>query len=235
MSDQARIKYQELLSKSLVFRELLPEQADRLVKFAKTKRVEARETVFCKADAGQQMFAIISGRVKMSTLSEDGKEMVFGILGPGEIFGEISLLDGKERTATITAIEPSELLVIERRDFIPFLEKYPEVAIRLLAVLALRLRMTDELFEDTLFRNLPSRLAKKLLTLAKHYGRETGSGTEIGLKLSQTEIGSLVGTSRESVNKQMRSWEHDGLIVCKKGYITIRRPRELEALSYLES
>lgn len=231
MSNQTSISKRDLLAKSILFHQLPAEDLDRLVAFAKTKRIAAREVICHKAERSNQLSAIISGRVKLSTMSEDGKEMMFGIFGPGEIFGEISLLDGEERTATVTAIEPTELLLIERRDFIAFLERHPTVAIRLLGTLALRLRLTDELFEDTIFLNLPVRLAKRLLVLADSCGQETAQGMRIGMKLSQQDIGSMIGTSRESVNKQMRAWEAQGLIKCEKGYITISRLDRLENLA----
>lgn len=229
--DYSDIEKRELLSKSILFYELPAEDLDGLVKFAKLRRVAAKEVIFYKADPGRQMSALLSGRVKLSTVSADGKEMVFGILGRGEIFGEISLLDGEERTATVTAIEPTELLIIERRDFIAFLERQPKVAIQLLGTLALRLRLTNELFEDTIFRNLPARLAKRLLILAESCGEEMTDGTLIDLKLSQQEIGNMIGTSRESVNKQMRAWEQEGLIKFRRGYVTIMQSDKLEAFA----
>jgi cAMP-binding proteins - catabolite gene activator and regulatory subunit of cAMP-dependent protein kinases len=173
----ATLDKSRLLSKSMLFSQLEMQDLERLVRFAKIKQVRTKQIICHKGEAGNQMFAIIRGRVKISTLSEEGKEkeIVFGILDAGETFGEISLLDGKERSATIMAIEPpSELLMIERRDFIPFLERYPTVAIKLLEVVCGRLRVTCELFEDAVFLNLPSRLAKKLLSLAQIYGKETG-------------------------------------------------------------
>lgn len=115
--------------------------------------------------------------------------------------------------------------------FIAFLERHPTVAIRLLGTLALRLRLTNELFEDTIFRNLPARLAKRLLILADNCGQETAEGTRIDLKLSQQDIGNMIGTSRESVNKQMRTWEDEGLIRFRKGYVTITQPEKLEDLA----
>lgn len=201
------------------------------VAVAKTRRVADKEVIFRKAERGNQLSAIISGRVKLSTMSENGKEIIFGMLGPGEFFGEISLLDGEERTATVTAMEPTELQFIERGDFIAFLECHPTVAIRLLGTLALRLRLTNEMFEDTIFRNLPARLAKRLLILADNCGQETAEGTRIDLKLSQQDIGNMIGTSRESVNKQMRTWEEEGLIKFRKGYVTITQPDKLEDLA----
>jgi CRP/FNR family cyclic AMP-dependent transcriptional regulator len=218
----------QLLSKSILFSQLDIKVLDRLIRFMKSKHFKAREVIFHKADPGNQMCIIINGRVKLSTLSEEGKEMMFGMLEPGDIFGEISLLDGEQRSATVTATKPTE-----RRDLIPFLEQHPLVAIKLLAILAARLRKTDEIFEDTLFRTLPSKLAKKLLALADDYGEQTARGVKISLKLSQQEIGNLVGTSRESINKQLRAWEDEGLLTFHKGYITILQPDELEDLLYL--
>ncbi len=231
MNKQPGVTKRELLSRSILFHQLPVSDLDRLVMFARTKPVAAREVIFHKADPGRQLAAIITGRVKLSTVSKQGKEMVFGILGPGEFFGEISLLDGEPRTATVTAIEPTELLIIERRDFIAFLERHPSVAIRLLGTLALRLRLTNELFEDTIFRNLPARLAKRLLILSESCGEETSDGTRIRLKLSQQEIGNMIGASRESVNKQMRAWEEEEIVKFEDGYVTVTQVNKLEDLA----
>lgn len=203
-----------------------------MAQFAKVQDAKPRKVIFHKGDPGTQMFLIISGRVKTTTLSEDGKEVVFNIMDAGEVFGEISLLDGKERTATITTMESCRFLVLERRDFIPFLEQHPKVAIHLLTVISSRLRSADEMLEDTLFRNLPARLAKKLLSLAESYGREDDNGnTRIELKLSQQELGQLVGTSRESVNKQLRYWERTGMLTVEQRHITLLEEGELEHIA----
>lgn len=116
------------------------------------------------------------GRLKASAAGADGKEVVFGLMDPGEVIGEIALLDSEPRSATVVAMEDSQLLCLDRRDFLPFLEKHPSVAIELAAVLALRLRRLSEVMEDTLFLALPSRLAKKILDLANAYGREVEDG-----------------------------------------------------------
>lgn len=227
------LEKRKLLSKSILFSQLPSDDLDGLAKYAKIKNVSPREVIFHKSDTGSQMCIIVRGRVKLSSLSDEGKELVFGVLEADEIFGEISLLDGLQRSATVTAIEPTELLAIERRDFIPFLERHPDVAINLLSTLASRLRLTDEIFEDTLFLNLPARLAKKLLALADQYGEENKDGIKINLKLSQGEIGNLVGTSRESINKQMRAWQEEGLIAYDKGYVTLLQRDDLEDLTQI--
>jgi CRP-like cAMP-binding protein len=154
------IDNRKILSQSVLFSQLEPEELDRLAQSAKPKQADAKDVIFYQGDPGSQMFAITTGGVRV-VLSQDGKEIILGTLGPGDIFGEIALLDGRQRAATVTAVELSEFLVIERHDFVPVVEKYPQVAIKLLATVTGRLRMTNELIEDTLFLNLPSRLAKK--------------------------------------------------------------------------
>ena len=223
----------DLLASSQLFRNISPSDLENLAKYSKLKTYKNREIVCRRGDFGTQMFLIASGRVTLHTDSDEGKELGFGFLNRGDVFGEIALLDGGVRTATVKAIESTSLLVIEKRDFLPFLEKNPKVAIQLLSTMARRLRTTDEHFEDIFFRNLPGRLAKKFIGLAEDYGNETDNGIEIDLKLSQGEIGKLTGATRESINKQMRAWEADGLIDCTKGFITIKEMDKLEDISEL--
>jgi len=219
-----------LLSESFLFNELSKGELDEIVEFTKIKTAKPREVIVRKYDPGKEMFIIVSGKVSLSTVTEDGKELTFAILGDGEMFGEISLFDNMERTATVTAVETSELLILEQQHFIPFVKENGNIAIKLLNAMAQRLRYTDQLFEDTMFKQLPGRLAKKILSLADNFGQDTGEGVRISVKLSQNDIGKMSGASRESVNKQMRVWEEEGLVQFDKGYITIRRKEELESL-----
>ena len=221
----------ELLVNSSLFHNVSPAALESLARYAKIKSYKTREEICRRGELGSQIYVIARGKVSLHTDSDDGKELGFGFLGAGDIFGEIAVFDGGERTATVKAIEPTEILIIEKRDLIPFLQKNPTVAIQLLATLAQRLRKTDEHFEDIIFRNLPGRLAKKFIDLAQKYGQEVDGGIYINLKLSQGEIGKLTGTTRESVNKQMRAWEADGLINCDKGFITIKEYDRLEDIS----
>ena len=143
----------------------------------------------------------ISGRLKVAAAGEDGKQTLLRIMDPGEVIGEISLLDSQPRSGTVTALDPAELLVIQRRDLIPFLEQHPKTAIKLLRALAERLRSISVQLEDRVFLNLPPRLAKKLLALSETYGQPVARGVRIDLKLKQGELGEMVRTSRESINK----------------------------------
>lgn len=221
----------ELLARSALFGNLERDAIEKLADYARVREVAAKEVVFHKGDSGDQMFALIEGTLRISTVSDEGKEVIFGFIEAGGTFGEISLLDGSERTATVTAVTKCRLLVIYRRDFIPFLRAEPDVAINLLEMLSRQLRMTDEMYEDSLFLSMEARLAKRLLALASQYGTETGRGVRIGLKLSQSELGNLVGTSRESVNKQMRAWELDGLVTIDQGYVVISDSDRVEEIA----
>jgi len=226
-ADQKR----ELLANVPLFQGLGPKELDALIPVARTVSLKTREELFHKGDEGAQAYVVIRGKLKALTTSEDGDDVVFSILGPGEVFGEIALLGGTPRTATVTAIDPCELLIIDRRDFISFLRGHPGVAINLLDVLAQRMKRVSELVEDTLFLNLPLRLAKKLVSLSQAYGRPHEQGLRLDLNLSQEEWGDLVGTTRESINKLLRAWTEEGLITVDHGYIIIRDRRELEKLA----
>jgi CRP-like cAMP-binding protein len=219
------------LARVSLFSGLGAKELDGLVRVSRTVSLAKREELFHKGDPGSQVYVVISGKLKALTTSEEGDDVVFSILGPGEVLGEIALLGGSPRTATVTAIEPCELLLIDRRDFLAFLRGHAEVAIKLLEVLAQRVTRISELVEDTLFLNLPLRLGKKLLDLARLYGERTEQGIRVDLKLSQEEWGDLVGATRESINKQVRAWIDEGLVSVDRGYFVIHRPRELERLA----
>jgi len=223
----------ELLSRISIFAELSPREIDLLLEVTATKRLKEREVLFRKGDPGSQLYGVLKGRLRVSTAGAEGREVIFAYHGPGEVFGEIAVLDSHPRSATIVAAEPSELLTLHRRDLLPFFEEHPKVAISLAGILAARIRTLSEVMEDARFLSLESRLAKKLLHLARSYGRQTASGLRIELKLPQHELGELVGVSRESVNKQLRAWGQEGLVRFDRGYITILDSDGLDAVAHL--
>jgi len=220
-----------LLANVGLFSDFSVKQLEAVSRVARTKALKRREELFHKGDDGGEIYVVARGKLKALTTSLDGDDVVFSILGPGEVYGEVALLGATPRTATVVAIEDCQLLVIGRRDFMSFLRTDPEVSVKLLSVLAMRLKRVSELVEDTLFLNLPLRLAKKLLSLSRAYGNSTPDGVRIDLKLSQEEWGDLVGTTRESINKQIRKWTDDGIIRVDDGYVVIVNPVELEKLA----
>ena len=221
----------ELLANVVLFSDFSVKQLEAVSLVARKKTLQRREELFHKGDHGGEIYVVASGKLKALTTSAEGDDVVFSILGPGEVFGEVALLGATPRTATVSAIEDCQLLAIDRRDFMSFLMTNPEVSVKLLSVLAMRLKRVSELVEDTLFLNLPLRLAKKLLSLSRVYGEEAAEGIRIDLRLSQEEWGDLVGTTRESINKQLRKWTEAGIVRLDDGYVVILNPVELEKLA----
>ena len=226
-----RVERRCLLATVPLFASLDEDALDALLRVTGTRRLAGGQVLFRKGDAGRQLFGVLEGRLKIFASGSDGKEVVFGLADPGEVIGEIALLDANPRSATVVALEPCELLSLDRRDFLPFLERHPRVAIQLAELLASRLRRLSELTEDSVLLALRIRLAKKLLSLASHYGCEGPTGTVIDLKLSQQALGDMVGTSRESVNKQLRAWGRAGLVEFSRGTLTLRDPQGLQAIA----
>lgn len=224
-----RMKRDTLLA-SPFFRPMRPEELDEILGLAREQRVARGAAVFAKGDPGDSMMAVLAGRIRIGAISPDGKEVTLNVIGQGEIFGEIALLDGKPRSADATALEDSVLMVIERRHFLPFLLSHGDLVERLLIVLCDRLRRTSLALEEIALFDLPARLARLLIKLAADYGRPVAEGLRIDLKLSQRDLATLVASTRESVNKQLRNWGRDGVLGQQDGYLVLRDPRALQAL-----
>ena len=230
MSDGTSLNRRELLSKVYIFAGIGDAELDMLAARTVRKQLATREELFHKGDRSDEAYAILRGKLKAAATSEDGREITFSISSEGEIIGEVAMLAGGRRTATVTALTPAEVLVIRRRDLLDVMRRQPEIAIACMAALASRLAHVSEAMEDALFRNLPIRLARLLVTLADEYGVDEPEGTRIDLRLSQTELGNLVGATREAVNKQMRAFEQNGVLVNRDGSIWIVDRAPLEAL-----
>jgi CRP-like cAMP-binding protein len=172
--------------------------------------------------------------VRIWLSSEAGKEITLAILPPGALFGEIALIDGKGRTADATAMGTCRLLVLDQRDFLPFLERHPLTAIRLLKVVCERLRRANGQFESLVFMDLEARLARLLLQLGEEHGRTTSQGRRLEIKMPQSELATLVAATRESVNKQLRAWIEEGLIAQDHGYLILRDEAGLRLLTEVE-
>jgi CRP/FNR family transcriptional regulator, cyclic AMP receptor protein len=227
MPAEATIDKRALLANHPLFGQLAPEELERLVAYMRLVRQPARTVLFRKGDPGTHMVVVVRGRVKVCTHSEDGKELVLNLINPGEVVGEIALLDGSDRTADAVTLTDSDLLILERRDFIPFLQRHPDSCMRLFAVLCERLRRTSELLEEALFLEGSSRLAKRLVHLAEVFGKPVPGGVMVDIPLSQQQLGNMVGMSRESMNKQLKQWRQDGLISIEGGRYVLTN---LEAL-----
>lgn len=224
------IDKRRILAQVPLLRAIEPADLANIAAFARFERCAAGHVIFRRGNPGHSMMVVVDGHVRISTASVDGRTATLNIINPGEVFGEIALLDGGQRTADAIALEPTLLLVLLRRDFLPFLEAHPRAAMQLLEVVCGRLRRTTELIEDTRFLDFGARLARQLLWLAKAHGRPAPEGTRISLKLSQREIGSLAGASRESTNKLLRAWQQQEIVIIGAGHIIIRAPERLRQL-----
>ncbi len=222
---------QSILSQHFLLKHLSKEDLDYMASLATTRSYKKGEPIFLKGDPGTSMMALMEGCIRICAYSVEGREVVLNVIGAGEIFGEIAFIDGGERTADAFAMEPCKLLVISRRDFLPFLERNPKVCIQLLEIMCNRIRWTSEQVEQFTFHDLAGRLAKKLLHLADVHGEDTPHGSRIGLKLSQQMLAGMIGTSREAVNKQLRSWEGQGIIAKQRGSITVIQPDRLRDIA----
>jgi len=206
-----------------LLRYLEPTVRRRIVSFARTRRYAAGETIFLKGSPGTGMMAVLSGRVRISAPSRQGKEIVLNVIESGEVFGEIAMLDGGERSADATALSECELLVLERRDVIGFLETNPKACLKLLETLCQRLRRTTEQVEDILFLELPHRMAKALVRLTRKDGDR--------VTLSQRELANLVGGTRESMNKYLGAWKRERFIAVEDGAIRVLDRGALEVVA----
>jgi CRP-like cAMP-binding protein len=169
--------------------------------------------------------------VRIFSGDAEGREITLNILDTGDLFGEIALIDGKSRSADAAAIGNTTLFHIPRRHFVPYLRQSPDLCFSLLEILCSRVRWTSSVIEDRAFLGLEARLAKWLLNLARDDDTiARNSEVRLRMKLSQRELGALVGTSREAVNKQFALWRDNGLISIDKGSITLHSPDQLRAL-----
>jgi CRP/FNR family transcriptional regulator, cyclic AMP receptor protein len=200
---------------------------DALLSRARVEHYTAGSEIFAKGSPGRSMLAIISGSVRISTPAPGGHDIVLAILNAGEVFGEIALIDGQDRTADATAITDSALLVLDHRDFVPFLERRADLCILFLKLLCQRLRQTDRQVEEALYGRLEDRIAKALMRLADT--ADIG-GRAIALRLSQQELAGMVGATRESVNKQLQIWQGAGVLRLGKRLIEIHDIAAIRAL-----
>ena len=217
-----------LLRSHPLFRDLPPGVIEHLGSYMKTRRVARGTSIFAKGDPGTGLMGVLAGAVKVSVASADGKDIVLNVFREGDVFGEIALLDGRPRTADATAMSDCELIVIERRDFVPFLSSQPDVMLKFIEILCSRLRRTSEQVQDITFLNLPTRLAKTLLQLT---GGVQGSAAPSKATITQREISQMIGMSRESTNKQLRAWAKRGWIRLERGGVGVIAPDKLTAIA----
>jgi CRP/FNR family cyclic AMP-dependent transcriptional regulator len=168
------------------------------------------ERLFDEGASGNQLYVILDGKIKLTRAAADGRENLLSVLGPGEMFGELSLFDPRPRTASATAVTDSRLAALAHDDLRNWLTGRPDVALHLLQALAQRLRRANDVMADLVFTDVPGRVAKALLDLAERFGTAQEDGLQVNHDLTQEELAQLVGASRETVNKALADFAARG-------------------------
>jgi CRP/FNR family transcriptional regulator, cyclic AMP receptor protein len=217
-----------VLRKHPIFCDLAPEALDQLCRYAKHATLKRGATIFSKGDPGNSLFAVISGTVKISISSADGRNAILNLIGAGEIFGEVAVLDGQARTADAIANTNCEIFVVDRREFLPFVRSQPVLAMKFIELLCTRLRWTSDQVEQVILQNLPGRLASALIRLTEKHKLAPGGRT---IAVTQQEISEMVGMTRESINKQLRVWATRKWVRLEHGAIVVLKAESLQALA----
>lgn len=194
---------------------------DGIFKRGHSVRFAKGATIFRRGDEGTSMMLILTGSVKVSNTTADGREAVLNFLGPGDVNGEITVLGGLERSATAVALEQTDAFVIQRRDLVPAILANPDAMLEIIQGLCGKLRIASALIEDSL-NDMPGRVARGLLRLAEQHGRQTKDGIVIALPLSQRDLGGYMGLSRENTSRQLASLRQRGLLASDGPRIIIR-------------
>jgi CRP/FNR family transcriptional regulator, cyclic AMP receptor protein len=218
-----------VIERNRLFRGLPQATTERVAALATRRVYSAGAVVFMRGDPGDSLCGVVSGRVRISASRPGGKEVFLNILGPGEAFGEIALLDGQSRTATATTLASTELIIIRRDRFSELLVSEPQLAMHLIQLLCERVRWTAQLMEDSALLGVPARIAKRLLSLARLQGQAATNDTK--LAISQEELAQFLGVSRQIVNQHLQAWKQAGWIVSGRGSVTLADIRSLEKVA----
>jgi len=221
-----------MLERNSLFRGLAAATLDRLAALSSKRTFKSESVIFLRGDPGDALFGVVSGRVRVSTQTANGREVILNVMKPGDVFGEIALLDGQPRTASATALSPTQLIIIQRADFIALLQRDPQLAIHLIELLCGRVRWTSQQMEDTSLLNVSQRLAKRVLHLASSQGLPTKEGVEI--RISQEQLAKFLGLSRQIVNKYLQTWKRKRWIGLGRGRLIVSDERALLKLGTAE-
>jgi len=227
-----KMEIKKFLKNVPLFSELSEEDLEKLASIAQVKNYPKGSVIFQKDEVGNFFFLIGSGKVKIILETEEGKEGILSILYPTEFFGEMSLLDEEPRSASVVALEDTSVIVIRRDDFLSLLYKRPEIALKILKTLSLRLRKTNKQIETLMFFDASGRIAHVLLDIALEKGKKIDEGVLIDLDFTRQELGNLIGVSRETAIRVLKSFEEDKIISMERNHIIIRNIEKLKQRIY---
>jgi CRP/FNR family transcriptional regulator, cyclic AMP receptor protein len=202
----------DVLSRAPLFEALDSDEARALRSRMTDVALGRGERLFAEGDDGDRLYVVLDGKIKLTRAAPDGRENLLSVIGPGEMFGELSLFDPRPRTASASAITDAHLAALAHDKLLVWLTGRPEVALHLLRALAQRLRRANDVMADLVFTDVPGRVAKQLLDLAGRFGEEQSDGLHVNHDLTQEELAQLVGASRETVNKALADFVTRGWI-----------------------
>ena len=211
----------DALARAGLFQGVAPEAREALASALKHGDYSRGETVFSEGEQGDSLYIVLTGKVKVGRRAADGRENMLSVMGPADMFGELSLFDPGPRTATATVLTDARLASLAHSDLRPWIKDRPEIAEQLLRVLARRLRRTNDALADLIFTDVPGRVAKALLGLAERFGTQEGAGVRVHHDLTQEELAQLVGASRETVNKALADFASRGWMRVDSRAVTI--------------
>jgi len=219
-----KMEVKKFLKNVPLFEDFSDEELEKLLVISKEKTYPKDAVIFQKGDLGNFFFLICSGRVKVIIETEEGKEGILSILYPTEFFGEMSLLDGEPRSATVVALEETRV----RNDFLILLYKHPELALKILKTLSLRLRKANRQIETLMFLDAPGKVARLLIDIAQERGKKINNEILIDLEFTRQELGNLIGVSRETTTRILKSFEEDGILSIERNQVIIKDVWELK-------
>jgi CRP-like cAMP-binding protein len=211
----------DVLARAGLFQGVAPEAREALASALQYGDYTRGESVFTEGEQGDTLFIVLTGKVKVGRRAADGRENMLSVMGPSDMFGELSLFDPGPRTATATVLTDARLASLAHAALRPWLNDRPEIAEQLLRVLARRLRRTNDALADLIFTDVPGRVAKALLELAERFGTQEGEGVRVHHDLTQEELAQLVGASRETVNKALADFASRGWMRVDSRAVTI--------------
>jgi CRP/FNR family transcriptional regulator, cyclic AMP receptor protein len=218
------------LKKIPILAELGPEVLARLSERIQLREVRRREVVYLPGDPGNSMFIVNGGRIKISKVTRDGKALTLNYVGPSEVFGETCLIEGGPREEMAEAMENSMITELERADVERLLQAHAQLGYHMTRILAQRRRELENKLETLVFRDVTSKLAELLLSLAEEYGVEDSRGTMVALKITHQELANLIGSTRETVSLTLSTFKRKNLICTDGRKVIISDAESLRAL-----
>ena len=216
------------LQNLILFKNLTEEELKKINQIIEQTNYNRNETVFIEGDPGDAFYIILEGLIKVFKTTEQGRDKTLALLGTGDFFGEMSLLEGKERSASVKALQSTQLYFIERSKFKKLLKDYPEIAFKIIAILSERLREANNQIQQLTFSSVEERLEQKLRELAKKHGWEGKSGVVLPKKITHQELANLIGSSRVTVTKLLNKLKEEEKIIIKERYLILPQNDLLE-------